>query len=458
MYEICGCEREMRFYLETLGCRLNYSEMERLARELTSRGHHVVHAPEDADVCVLNTCAVTTQAEAKSRSLARSLHRANPRARLAITGCYATLSPEAVKKLPGVIWVADNAQKDALADLWTSSGASVELGMDASSGLDDGAFPELTPEEITRPDRAPFAHTRTRAFVKVQDGCNNRCTFCIVTIARGQERSRPLADVVAEIRRLEAEGFREAVLTGVHLGAYGRDLGTSLAALVRAILRETTIPRLRLSSLEPWDLADDFFDLWRESDGRLCPHLHLPLQSGCDATLRRMARRYTTADYARLVDVARARIGDLTVTTDIIVGFPGETDEEFEASARFVESMGFAHLHVFPYSPRPGTAAARMKGHVSEPVKRKRSAIMREIDRRCGHAVRRAQLGRTCEVLWESHGQEIGDGSHLLWTGLTDNYLRILTTTDRSVDLHNHITRVRVARLEGDALWGEIDQ
>ncbi len=430
----------MRVYLETLGCRLNFSEMERLARELAARGHHVVHAPEEADICVLNTCAVTTMAEAKSRSLARSLAKANPQARLAVTGCYATLSPAAVSRLPRVEWIVDNRQKDQLADLLTSW---------------VGELPELPATELVQPDRPPFAATRTRAFVKVQDGCNNRCTFCIVTVARGEERSRPLDAVVDEINRLIAEGYREAVLTGVHLGSYGRDLGIDLATLVRAILQRTDIPRLRLSSLEPWDLEPAFFDLWRESEGRLCPHLHLPLQSGCDATLRRMARRYTTESYARLVEAARERIPDLTVTTDIIVGFPGETDEEFEQSLRFVESMAFAHLHVFPYSRRPGTAAARMKDQVPDAVKRERSAIMRELDARCGRAVRRAHLGQIRPVLWEGEGRETLTPETRVWTGLTDNYLRVLVEAPADVDLHNQITPVRLSRLEGDALWGE---
>ncbi len=431
----------MRVYLETLGCRLNFSEMERLARELSARGHHVVPAPGDADVCVLNTCAVTTVAEAKSRALARALARANPHARLAITGCYATLAPAAAQRLPQVHLVVDNYEKERLADL---------LALWADE------FPDRPAAEALQPGHPPFAATRTRAFVKVQDGCNNRCTFCIVTIARGEERSRPSAAVVNEINTLVAEGYQEAVLTGVHLGAYGRDLGTDLASLVRAILRQTRLPRLRLSSLEPWDLRPEFFDLWRESEGRLCPHLHLPLQSGCDATLRRMARRYTTAGYARLVECARERIPDLTITTDIIVGFPGETDEEFQQSLRFVESMRFAHLHVFPYSLRPGTAAARMKGQVSEAVKRERSAAMRELDARSGRAVRRAHLGQVRLVLWEGDGQPMLGTDHRVWAGLTDNYLRVLTMAPAGENLHNRITPVRLDRLEGDALWGEV--
>lgn len=428
----------MRVYVTTLGCRLNFSEMERLARELVARGHHVVNAPDDADLCVLNTCAVTTLAEAKSRSLARALARSNPRARLALTGCYATLAPEPVRRLPQVQFVVANDDKDRLADI-------------LAAWADEAA-----PAELTHPDHSPFAATRTRAFVKVQDGCNNHCTFCIVSVARGPERSRPCDDIVAEINTRVDEGCQEAVLTGVHLGGYGRDQGADLAELVRAILHRTRLPRLRLSSLEPWDLAPAFFDLWPTSEGRLCPHLHLPLQSGCDATLRRMGRRYTASAYARLVDLARARIPGLTLTTDVIVGFPGESESEFAQSLQFVEGMGFAHLHVFPYSRRPGTAAARLDGEVSEEVKRERSARMRAVDARCGRAVRRAHLNQVRPVLWEGEAQPGPTPDQRVWAGLTDNYLRVLAPAPADHDLHNQITPTRLSRLEGDALWGEV--
>jgi threonylcarbamoyladenosine tRNA methylthiotransferase MtaB len=431
----------MRFYLETLGCRLNFSEMERLARQLSVRGHHVVYAPEEADVCVLNTCAVTTMAEAKSRALARSLAKSNPQARLAITGCYATLAPEQIAQLPQVYLIADNQAKDALADTLASWA---------------GEQPDQPPAAVTEPGQAPFAATRTRAFVKVQDGCNNHCTFCIVATARGAERSHPLDSVIAEIDALVAQGYQEAVLTGVHLGAYGRDLGLDLKELVQAILVQTRLPRLRLSSLEPWDLAPDFFDLWAASAGRLCPHLHLPLQSGCDDTLHRMGRRYSADAYADLAAVARARIAGLTLTTDIIVGFPGETDAEFEESRRFIESIGFAHLHVFPYSRRPGTPAARMKGAVADEVKRQRGAHMREVDALSGQAVRRSHLNQVRPVLWEGEGRDSGSFQQQVWAGLTDSYLRVLTMAPADLDLCNRITPVRLHRLEGDALWGEV--
>ncbi|HMN27014.1 MAG TPA: MiaB/RimO family radical SAM methylthiotransferase, partial [Caldilineaceae bacterium] len=314
-----------------------------------------------------------------SRKQLRHLHTLNPAARLAVTGCWATLDPTGAAAQPGVALVAPNAQKDLLHTLlepW-------------SAEFDD-------PTQLARlqPDGDPFDHPaasngrangdpsesaipRTRAFIKVQDGCNNRCTFCIVTVARGASRSRTLADLVQEVRRLSEQGVQEAVLTGVHLGSYGRDLSapsrSDLKRLVSALLEETPIARLRLSSLEPWELADGFFDLWRQAPDRLCPHLHLPLQEGADPQLRRMARRCTTDSFRDLVQMARSAIPDLVLTTDLIVGFPGESEADFEDGLAFVGEMRFTHAHIFPFSARAGTAAASFADQVPAPVKKERS-------------------------------------------------------------------------------------
>ena len=306
-----------------------------------------------------------------------SWRAATPTPRLAVTGCYATLEPETVAALPNVSLVVENRRKELLA----------ELLQPWSAELDGQQWLRLEPETPAQP-----VH-RTRAFVKVQDGCNNHCTFCIVTVARGEERSRRLADIVDEVRRLAAEGYQEAVLTGVHLGGYGSDLDSDLSALVAAILHHTDLPRLRLSSLEPWDLHADFFDLWRESDGRLCPHLHLPLQAGCDRTLKRMARRTRVDDFRALVSAARARIPDLALTTDMIVGFPGESEADFDESLRFAEEIAFAHIHVFPYSARAGTAAAGFSGQVPVDERRQRVAAMEAVARQTGDAVRLGFVG-----------------------------------------------------------------
>ena len=267
----------MHVFLTTLGCRLNEAELERWSRGFHATGHRVVPSPAQADIMVVNTCAVTTEAARKSRKLVSGLHRQNPAARMVLTGCFAELEPGRAASLAGVDLIVGNRDKERLVDLVVES-------------LGTPTMPVLATEPE---DAHVYASTgRTRAFIKVQDGCRNRCSFCIVTIARGEERSRTIADVVGEIRQRHADGYQEAVLTGVHLGGYGSDLGTDLRALVRAVLEDTDIPRVRLSSLEPWDLPEDFWSLW--SSPRLMPHLHLPLQSGADTVLRRMSRRCST--------------------------------------------------------------------------------------------------------------------------------------------------------------------
>ncbi len=427
-----------RVYLDFVGCRLNQAEIERLGREFAARGDSIADEAADADLIIVNTCAVTGEATRKSRQMIRQAGRANPGARIVATGCYAQLSPGALAALAGVSQVIGNTEKDRLVEL-VGGGAP-------------GGGPAYEREPIARDPLPPGTLGRTRAFVKVQDGCDNRCTFCVTTLARGRGRSRPVGDIVEEVDLLVDMGYREVVLTGVHLGSYGRDRddGLGLFELVRALLLRTRVPRLRLSSLEPWDLTPDFFDLW--ADGRLCPHLHLPLQSGCDATLRRMARRTTRASFAALADAARARIPDLALTTDIIVGFPGETEAEFRESLRFVEAVGFARLHVFPYSRRPGTAAAGMPGQVSEAAKKARKAQMLALSERLWEAFQRQHIGRTFDVLWESARGATPEG--FIWSGLTGNYLRVVTTTPD--ELANTITPTRLAALGQGGLVGVV--
>ena len=427
----------MRIFLDFLGCRLNEAEIEGWKRAFARRGYPVVERPEDATVCILNSCAVTGEAGRQSRQAARRLHRRNPHAALVLAGCYAQFDRDRAAALPGVMLVLDNREKEHL----------VERVIQTF----DPRGEQKAHTDVTH----PLPRTRTRAFVKVQDGCNNHCTFCIVSVLRGAERSRAVPDVVNEINELVAAGYREVVLTGVHLGGYGHDRGISLADLVRAILRETRVERLRLSSLEPWDIPPTFFDLWREGEGRLMPHLHLPLQSGCDATLRRMGRRYTTEEYARLVEWARERIPDVSITTDIIVGFPGEDEEEFAASLAFVEKVGFAHMHIFTYSPREGTPAIRLPGHVETNVKKARSRLMHQVMRRMKEEHLRAYLNDIRPVLYEAVVQEEGDTR--TWSGLTDNYLRVWTTVPRGVDLYNRILPTHLTHiLEGERLAGTL--
>lgn len=421
----------MRIYASSLGCKLNQSEMDALAVQLALGGHQLVASPAEADLCVLNTCAVTHVAAQKSRQALRRLHRENPDARLVATGCYAELTPADLRDLPGVELVAGNRDKDRLADRIAAASATPHVS------------------------RFPSHVLRTRALVKIQDGCDNACTYCVIRVARGPQRSRPPDQVLAEVRARLAAGHKEIVLTGVHLGAYGRDRGggeveTDLWDLVARLLAETDVARLRLSSIEPWDLPARAFGLW--ADARLCRHLHLPLQSGANATLRRMARRYTAAEFATLVAAARAAIADLAVTTDVIVGFPGETDAEFAESLAFVRKISFARVHVFPYSSRPGTPAAGMPDQVSPSVKAERAHTMRAAAASGDRAFRQQFVGRTMAVLWESCR---AGAAGTVWSGLTDNYLRVRAVAQE--DLANTLTPTRLVALVPDGLQGRVN-
>lgn len=422
----------MKVHLRTLGCRLNQSEIDQMARQFEHQGHVIVDEAEQADWMVVNTCAVTQDASRSSRQLVRQLNRANPNAEINVTGCYAQLSPSEIQVLPGVARVVGNQEKDQLVQ--TVTGEPVPLF-------------ELEP--LNR-DAASGWGGRTRAFVKVQDGCENACTFCITTIARGAGRSRALDEVVQEVRYLHSIGYQEVVLTGVHLGSYGHDLGDhdGLTRLAKAILAETEIPRLRLSSLEPWDLAPDFFELW--ANPRVCRHLHLPLQSGSDATLKRMLRRTTQRDFSALVAAARAQVPQMAITTDVIAGFPGETEAEFADSLAFIESMNFAGMHIFRYSKRPGTAAARMRGHIAEADKKTRSARLHELASQGERRFAEACAGTTQQVLWEHVSGATPDG--FINVGYTDGYVRVRSVHPRV--LTNLLTPVSISGYDGEALVG----
>lgn len=422
----------MRVLIKTLGCRLNEAEAEQWARGFLQRGHQLAHDVADADLVVLNSCAVTGDAARKSRGLIRRVRRDNPLARVVVSGCYATLSADPVRNELGVDLVVSNSDKSRLVEI-----TERELA--------------LTALPAAAPVSALFQMGRQRAFVKVQDGCRHRCTFCIVTIARGEERSRSLDEITAEIQRLCEAGVQEAVLTGVHLGGYGHDLGSDLATLIESVLARTSLPRLRLGSLEPWDLPDGFFDLF--ANPRLLPHLHLPLQSGSDAVLKRMARRCRSSEFRELAAQARDRATDLNLTTDIIVGFPGETAEDFAHTLEMVEEIGFGHVHIFTYSARAGTAAAALPSQVPEPVKKERSAQLHALAARCKRRTLERFVGRRFEVLWEGEPTQDRE-TGWRFSGYTPNYLRVSTQTPAGCLLTNRITPVRITAVDGDGLIG----
>ena len=421
----------MKVYLDTVGCRLNQSEIENMARQFRAVGHEVVALADEADMAIVNTCTVTSRAAADSRGVVRRIARAGVD-EIVATGCWATLQPEKASALPNVLHVINNSQKENL--------VSQVLNLPAES---------FDLEPIAR-EPLPGLRQRTRAFIKVQDGCDNHCTFCITTVARGEGRSRPLVDVIADVRAALDGGTKEIVLTGVHLGSWGQEWDRHLRELVKAILRETDTPRLRLSSLEPWDLDADFFQLWE--DERLCQHLHLPLQSGCDATLKRMARKTTPASYRDLLAAARQIMPDAAITTDVIAGFPGETDEEFAESLDFVKEMSFAGGHAFTYSPRPGTAAMRLGGQTKHEVRKERNAVLRDVFELGARAYRQRFLGQTISVLWESTTELNGQGWQM--SGLTGNYLRVKATAPKP--LWNEMSQVEMHENGENGMYGMI--
>ncbi len=422
----------MKIYLDTIGCRLNQAEIEIMAGQFRAAGHEIASSAGEADLAVVNTCAVTAEAASDSRGKIRHIAGAGVQNIIA-TGCWVTLQPREAQALPGVSKVIPNLGKDDLVwDVLGQVGESFEI------------------EPIARRP-IPGLRRRTRAFIKVQDGCDNHCTFCVTTLARGASRSRSTGAVLRDIRAVVQGGGQEAVLTGVHLGSWGRDFGRRLRDLVEAILRETDIPRLRLSSLEPWDLDEDFLTLWQ--DARLCRHLHLPLQSGCAATLRRMARKTSPESFRKLVEAARRDIPEVAVTTDVIAGFPGESETEFAESLAFVREMDFAGGHAFTYSARPGTAAARLPGQVPSEIRKQRNAAYRQVFEAAGRNYRQNFLGRRMPVLWEAAARLDRQGWQI--EGWTDNYLRVSAQAARP--LWNEISDVLLQSAAGDHLTGVID-
>ncbi|MCS6992258.1 MAG: tRNA (N(6)-L-threonylcarbamoyladenosine(37)-C(2))-methylthiotransferase MtaB [Anaerolineales bacterium] len=421
----------MKIHLDTIGCRLNQAEIEQMARQFRAEGHTLVSQAAEADLVVVNTCAVTSEAAADSRQKIRQAARAGA-GEIIVTGCWSSLQPQQAAELPRVRRVIPNERKDHL--------VAEVLGLPAE---------HFDLEPLAR-EALPGLRQRTRAFIKVQDGCDNACTFCITTVARGAGRSRPIAEVLADVRAALTGGTQEVVLTGVHLGSWGQDFGQSLSVLVRAILNEMDIPRLRLSSLEPWDLNEDFFSLWENP--RLLPHLHLPLQSGSASVLKRMLRKTTPASFRQLVQAARAAIPAVAITTDVIAGFPGETEEEFRETLDFVREIGFAGGHVFTYSSRPGTPAARMKNHVSGEVKRTRSAQLRTLFAELSETYRKQFVGDTLSVLWETTSELDEWGWQM--EGLTGNYIRV--SAHAPSPRWNVVDRVKITALSPDGLRGEI--
>ena len=432
-----------------LGCKVNQSEVDAAARLLRSRGVAVVGSHDTADLILVNTCTVTAEADAKSRSAVRRARRENPNATVIVTGCSVQTAPEAFAAADPAARLIDNRAKD---DLLAELDALVRLP-ESPDGPVTTPLPTLSGVELATVSDDRHVVERTRAFVKVQDGCSFFCTYCIIPTARGPERSLRPEKVLADVRRALAAGHREVVLTGINIGTYDggwsdrgprgshRAAALTLAGLIRRLLDETDVERIRLSSIEPQHVDEDLLAAWQGSNGRCLPHFHLPLQSGDDGVLHRMGRRYDSAGYAATVARVRAAVPGVAIHGDVIVGFPTEDNAAWERSLAFIRDIGFAGIHVFRYSARPGTAAVRMAGAVDEGTKKRRAAELLAVaaDGRAAFAARR--VGRDASVLFE---RPLADGR---WIGHAADHVLVVASGD---DLENAVGRVMIDDIDSE--------
>lgn len=432
--------RKVAFF--TLGCKTNQYESEAMASVFRREGFETVPFDEKADVYVINTCTVTHLGDRKSRQVIRKAVKKNPDAVIAVTGCYAQTSPGEVLDIPGVDLVIGTADRDKIVQLIDETEKSPLPVNAVRDIMTNRSFEDMPILEY---------ENRTRAFVKIQEGCNNFCTYCIIPYARGPLRSRAPEKVLGEVEKLVNEGFGEIVLTGIHIGAYGAGLEdkTDLADLVIKAALIPGLKRLRLGSVEPLDITPRLIHAISEIR-TICRHLHIPLQSGDDYILKKMNRTYNSFEFDRLVGAIRGQIPEIAITTDVIVGFPGETDERFENTYEFIKDIGFSKTHVFRYSPRKGTPAADFADQVSAEDKDSRSKRLIALDRENQKRFARKLIGQTTEVLVEQlvHTEED------LWEGLTDNYIRILLKS--SSDLKGDFVEVRAVKLQGTSVLAKL--
>ena len=428
------------FYIEQFGCRATQADGAAIERQLRERGLSAAYEANEADVVVVNTCTVTAAADAQARDAVRKIHAQNPAARVIVTGCYAQRAPDELAALPGVAWVVGNSHKPEIPWLAESvASAAAAPNRDEISGFvpsaalaGNGLSLQDGPAKILTGDI--FAHrvmlaapvlggegNHTRPVVKIQDGCNSRCAYCVIPFVRGRSRSLPAGEVVEEIARLSDSGFREVVLSGINLGMYGQDLRpkVDLILLLRRILEKTGIERLRISSIEPMDVSEELIALFVE-DERMAQHFHMPLQSGCDRVLKAMHRWYRTEHYARRVELIREKLPDAGIGADVIAGFPGETDAEHAETLAFIEGLPFTYLHVFSFSERPGTRAAGMNGKAAAAKIKERARELRAQGERKAKEFRQSQSGRTVRAL-TLHGKDGSAGT----PALASNYLRL---------------------------------
>lgn len=432
---------KIAFY--TLGCKVNQADTASMENLFLRSGHQLVSFDGEADVYIINTCVVTNTGQRKSRQTIHRAIRKNPNALIVVTGCYPQTAAEEVKAIAGVDMIIGNQDRAQIVQLVEERLAHRQTDtLDAVHKLTAStAFEEMAAGDIT---------DKTRAFLKIQEGCNQFCTYCIIPYARGPLRSRSLESIRTETQRLINAGFKEIVLIGIHLGCYGKENpdGPTLYDAVKTVLDVPGVQRLRLGSLESVEVEPRLLTLMQE-DARFCRHLHLPLQSGCDKTLQAMHRPYTTAKFKTLLADIKNRVPDIAITTDVIVGFPGETEADFETTCKFAESCGFSKMHIFPFSARKGTPAEKFAGAVTEAVKKERADILGRIDETMHKAFLQAMVGQTAEVLFE---QPAGED---YFEGLTGNYQRVFVKSGGR-NLGGEILPVKITAFDGEKLLGEI--
>lgn len=432
---------KIAFY--TLGCKVNQADTASMENLFLRSGHQLVSFDGEADVYIINTCVVTNTGQRKSRQTIHRAIRKNPNALIVVTGCYPQTAAEEVKAIAGVDMIIGNQDRAQIVQLVEERLAHRQTDtLDAVHKLTAStAFEEMAAGDIT---------DKTRAFLKIQEGCNQFCTYCIIPYARGPLRSRSLESIRTETQRLISAGFKEIVLIGIHLGCYGKENpdGPTLYDAVKTVLDVPGVQRLRLGSLESVEVEPRLLTLMQE-DARFCRHLHLPLQSGCDKTLQAMHRPYTTAKFKTLLADIKTKVPDIAITTDVIVGFPGETETDFETTCKFAESCGFSKMHIFPFSARKGTPAEKFAGAVTEAVKKERADILGKIDETMHKTFLQAMVGQNAEVLFE---QPAGED---YFEGLTGNYQRVFVKSGGR-NLSGEILPVKITAFDGEKLLGEI--
>ncbi len=433
--------RRAAFY--TLGCKVNQYETEAMIESFENAGYETVDYTEFADVYIINTCTVTNMGDRKSRQIIRRALEKNPEALVAVVGCYSQIAPKEVLQIPGVSLVVGTNERNRIVEL-------VEYAMEKEEKLNlvNDIMEVREFEEMSIRNYK----SRTRAFLKIQEGCDQYCTYCIIPYARGHIRSRKPESIINEVKELAESGFKEVVLTGIHVASYGKDLGdTSLIEIIEKVHNVDGIERIRMSSVDPNVMTDMFIERLKNLP-KMCRHFHLSLQSGCDETLKRMNRKYTTEEYKRVVGKLRKAFPEVAITTDLIVGFPGETDEEFQKTVDFVEEISFSSMHIFKYSPREGTPAAKYKSQVKPQVKEARSKIIASIAEKNEEKFKKSFIGQKMKVLYE---QPI-DENAFHYEGLTDNYIRVVSESQS--DIKGKIIETTLLELKKDCIKGKIEQ